>query len=327
MSYTRELRADLARAHGFGATMPRTHAPAQTNAARVAAFASAMHREPTAPIPLSRPPLLDEADYRIAIVRTMNLRAIARPLIEAVPSMLATAEAERNDWAQPFRADASRAARQSEQIFHDMRQAVSASTSPNRIGQLANTTAGRVSSTNAKLLQRQTKAALGIDITTRDRRLPVMIDQFAHQNITLIQSLAADQISAMEKLVANAFVKGIRAEDIQDEIAKRLDIGERHAGLIARDQIGTLNSQITTARHTELGIRRFTWQTMGDDNVRPEHEELDGQDFDYDDPPDEGMPGEPIACRCTAQPTYADILDILTNGDDSVADDSAGDSE
>jgi SPP1 gp7 family putative phage head morphogenesis protein len=48
---------------------------------------------------------------------------------------------------------------------------------------------------------------------------------------------------------------------------------------------------------------------VGDERVRDEHEGLDGEQFDYDDLPSEGLPGEPIQCRCYAEPVLSAILD------------------
>jgi hypothetical protein len=42
--------------------------------------------------------------------------------------------------------------------------------------------------------------------------------------------------------------------------------------------------------------------------VRPEHVILHGNIFSYAEPPSEGLPGEPIMCRCSANPVFADIL-------------------
>jgi SPP1 gp7 family putative phage head morphogenesis protein len=73
------------------------------------------------------------------------------------------------------------------------------------------------------------------------------------------------------------------------------------ASVIARDQLGTLNSRLTRARHELVGVARYRWVTMGDDLVRDEHAERNGQEFEWDDPPPDGHPGEPINCRCHAR--------------------------
>ena len=45
------------------------------------------------------------------------------------------------------------------------------------------------------------------------------------------------------------------------------------------------------------------------DRVRDEHQELEGETFSYDDPPSEGLPGQPVLCRCFAEPVLDEILE------------------
>jgi hypothetical protein len=45
----------------------------------------------------------------------------------------------------------------------------------------------------------------------------------------------------------------------------------------------------------------YIWHTMQDDKVREEHAMREGGRFTWDNPPDDGHPGEPYNCRCWAQ--------------------------
>ncbi len=47
--------------------------------------------------------------------------------------------------------------------------------------------------------------------------------------------------------------------------------------------------------------RKYRRRTVGDENVRPEHARLEGQEFDWDNTPKEGHPGEAPNCRCWAE--------------------------
>lgn len=64
----------------------------------------------------------------------------------------------------------------------------------------------------------------------------------------------------------------------------------------------SLNSRESETRWDEAGVRRYTWITVGDDRVRPEHAERHGVIYAWDDPPEDGHPGEPYMCRCEARP-------------------------
>lgn len=200
---------------------------------------------------------------------------------------------------------------------------------PNRVDAIASKFAKQTSEWQRMQLRRQAKAALGIDVTTTDTNIPALIEHFVSENVALIKSLGNKTLDDVEKIVTRAITSGRQTEDVAKDIDERFDIGERHARMIARDQIGKLNGQISASRHRELGLRRFIWRTVGDDRVREEHEDLENESeaepFDYDDPPDTddgpAMPGEPILCRCTDEPVYADITDPSDEGDEDEGDD------
>ena len=69
---------------------------------------------------------------------------------------------------------------------------------------------------------------------------------------------------------------------------------------------------MTQARQMKLGIERYRWRTAGDTRVRTEHAMREGQIFSWDRPPPDGHPGQPINCRCYAEPVIEDVLKGLT---------------
>ena len=186
---------------------------------------------------------------------------------------------------------------------------------PTEIEQLATQFAGRTQRFQKQQLQRQIRAAFGVDVPASDARIPTMIEHFVGQNVALIKAIPTEMSMRLDKSVTAAFTTGQRHEDLAREIESRFDIGERHARLIARDQIGKLAGQVNAARQQSIGITHFVWRTVGDERVREEHDELDGETFGYEDPPDEGLPGEPICCRCSAEPVFDDILGDLDSDD------------
>ena len=125
----------------------------------------------------------------------------------------------------------------------------------------------------------------------------------------LITSLPEDYLHDVEQTVLRAFREGKRAEEIAGQLEDRFDVSQRNAARIARDQIGKLNGELTRERQKNLGIRRYRWQSSGDERVRDEHRALDGKVFSWDDPPEEGHPGTPIQCRCWADPVVEDLLE------------------
>ena len=75
-----------------------------------------------------------------------------------------------------------------------------------------------------------------------------------------------------------------------------------NARRIARDQISKATGQFNQLRQTDVGVETYIWRTAGDERVRPDHANLDGSVQRWDDPPEIGHPGEPIQCRCRAEP-------------------------
>lgn len=210
--------------------------------------------------------------------------------------------------------------RRAADLLNAARQKIADSINPTRLGQLAARYANQASVQQKAKLERQAQAAIGIKVTTLDRHVPALIDHYVGENVALVKGLGNETIDGIEKLVTRAFTSGTRHEDLASDISDEFDIAETRARVIARDQIGKLNGQITASRHQELGLTRFVWRTVGDERVRDEHDAFEKQSeeepFHYDDPPidEDGeavLPGEPIMCRCSAEPVFDDLLDNI----------------
>lgn len=150
---------------------------------------------------------------------------------------------------------------------------------------------------------------------------PTSVDQVISNrlqaNVYLIGSISGTVLDQARGVIEESFRAGLRVEDLGKLLSERFDVAESRAILIARDQTGKMNAQITEARNRDLGVTKYTWQTSGDGRVRDGHAELNGTVHRYDDPPvtnDEGdrnNPGEDYQCRCNAQPLLEDVLDAL----------------
>ncbi len=122
-----------------------------------------------------------------------------------------------------------------------------------------------------------------------------------------ISGVQNDELDTIHEILVAG--QGRRHEAIAAEIEERLGMVEEKAEAIARDQVLTLNGKITRHRHVAAGIKSYIWTTAGDERVRSEHEELDGQEFSWDSPPEPGHPGEDYNCRCVAYPVIPDLDD------------------
>lgn len=133
------------------------------------------------------------------------------------------------------------------------------------------------------------------------------VDAWNRDNVRLIVSVPEQTYRQVEGVVRDGFRRGLRQEQIAKLIEERGVVAQSRARLIARDQVGKLNGQLTRARHEALGAKSYKWRTSLDERVRDEHAEREGQTFAWDAPPFDGHPGEPINCRCTAEPLFDEV--------------------
>lgn len=224
------------------------------------------------------------------------------PLLNELPSLLrqAAVESGRKDIDETGRVKLliARAKRQIAEKFP-----------PNQLDGLAAKMAARVSGYNREQLGKQVHAALGMNPLIHDKAAPKIIEAYRKVNVEYMEDLSRKVVHDIETTVMRGIQGGKLWSDIGEDIEDRFRIGEDRAKLIARDQVGKLYGQINAVRQTELGVTKFIWNTVHDDRVREEHAALDGEVFSYDDPPEEGLPGEPINCRCYAEPVFDDIIE------------------
>lgn len=267
-------------------------------------------------VPRQRWPREVERRYERALTRVVaHARAAYAPLIDALPQLLPDTTGDRDDAGEGDRAVALMT-----QAYAAFEQAIE----QEDVASLARRAAAEVSIHNREQLGRQVRAALGVDIATTDRALAAMVDDFVAYNVSLIKRIPARLHGEVQSLMLEAITSGRltaaggnRRAPLRDglakDVAERFGVHERHARVIARDQVGKLYSQVNEARQRELGLSRFKWRSSRDQRVRSAHRELDrrseaGEVFSYDRPPREGIPGRPYQCRCHAEPVFDDVL-------------------
>jgi SPP1 gp7 family putative phage head morphogenesis protein len=151
------------------------------------------------------------------------------------------------------------------------------------------------------------------------------LEGFVRLNLDLISRIPQDWLVGTESWMSKSIIEGSRYTGIQRELMQRLGIAPRHAKLIARDQVGKLNGQITQVNQGLAGVEKYMWMTVDDERVRgrpggrfarsrPSHWALDGKTFSWSDPPvagpgtQPGHPGDAIQCRCYADPILPDDI-------------------
>lgn len=162
----------------------------------------------------------------------------------------------------------------------------------------------------------------GISLRQLDPSVAGAVPGFINTNTALIQKMGTDQLRKVEQIISAGATSGAGSGDIAQRLAARAGVDLNRAKLIARDQVLTLNAQVTQARHQRIGITHYFWNTSGDEVVRGnkpsdsmDHASLNGQRFAYDNPPPDprdgvtAHPGERIHCRCVAIPDTASLID------------------
>ena len=146
-----------------------------------------------------------------------------------------------------------------------------------------------------------------------------LIEEWQQRNVDLIVRIPANQIAGDGAWISERIREGAHVRELTEDLARRHQIGIRHARVIARDQTNKLSGNVSQAMQAAAGVSRYTWRTVGDERVRgdptglypdaiPSHYELDGQVFSWDNPPEvgpylrRGHPGSAIQCRCYAEP-------------------------
>lgn len=159
---------------------------------------------------------------------------------------------------------------------------------------------------NANEMTQTLKSAFGVDMFAANPDLDTLKTLWANENIAYTKSIETQYFDRTANIISNAVRNGDLTKDVSSQIEAQTGVSQRRAQVIARDQIGTLNGQLTQVRQTDVGIRQYIWRTSEDRRVRPEHRARDGKTFDWDNPPPDGHPGVPVSCRCVALP----IIDI-----------------
>jgi SPP1 gp7 family putative phage head morphogenesis protein len=182
---------------------------------------------------------------------------------------------------------------------------------------------------NDRQWRRVLVSVLGVDLFIAEPWLRPELAGWAKVNASLITSLEDDGIRAIERWTLQGLRTGQRHEQItakiqevfgRDLTSKLGASGMRaRAKLIARDQVSKLNADLTKHRQQAAGVTGYLWRTSLDERVRgnpagkypdarPSHWAREGKPFKWNNPPEDGHPGTPINCRCTAEPDMAGLL-------------------
>ena len=175
-------------------------------------------------------------------------------------------------------------------------------------------------SANVAEAQRKLQAAAGLAVlpSQMSARVQAALVNSRQKARALIKNASQDFSDDLKVVLDDPKNIGARVENIRDQLIARGHVSDRRAELIARDQTYKLNAAVTRAHHEDAGVSSYWWSTSLDERVRPAHEDLEGQVFQYSAPPEPGNPGSDYNCRCCAIPVFDD--DDTDEADDSEED-------
>jgi SPP1 gp7 family putative phage head morphogenesis protein len=255
-------------------------------------------------MPRAENPTTIQVDYFRAIEPIVD-RASALVRREVYP-LVQRALAERRDDARldatNLNASIDRVARQ----FADMLR-------PTQLEEVARRFGSATSTFQREQLNKQIRAAMGVDLSTIEPNVLRMIDDFTADNVALIKSVPQRFFADIETRITSGVRAGQRWEDMAAELEARHGVAKERAKVIARDQVGKFYGELNQKRQENLGITGYIWRTSNDNRVRDEHELREGVHFEWNAPPADGHPGEPVLCRCYGEPDVESILKELRN--------------
>lgn len=161
------------------------------------------------------------------------------------------------------------------------------------------------------------------------------IKRWVDENVLKIKSLPTETLGSMQEIVFNGFRNGESTKDIAASIREEYQTNRHQAQMLARDQVATLNSQISRLQQEDAGCTKYRWSTSKDSRVRDCHKSFDGKVFRWDDPPEgwyktnNGIkytgrrcnPGEDYMCRCVAIPIFDfETIDVPMQSQDNKED-------
>lgn len=156
---------------------------------------------------------------------------------------------------------------------------------------------------------------MGVDVYRSEPWLAELQKNWISRNTSLIKSVPTQYMAKVEQIVRNGVMAGTTSREIAKQVKEVAAVTDRRAMIIARDQIGKANAELTQYRQENLGVKEYDWRTAKDERVRgnpsgrypgavPSHYKREGKRYSWAKPPEGGHPGMAVLCRCFASPVF-----------------------
>jgi SPP1 gp7 family putative phage head morphogenesis protein len=189
--------------------------------------------------------------------------------------------------------------------------------------------------TSLREWKRAVKQTLGIDLFDdyyKGEFYEEALRKWIDDNILKIKTIPTQTLGSMREIILKGFSNGETIRTITQAIQDEYNISKSRAQMLARDQLSTLNSQITQLQQKDAGCNKYKWSTSKDSRVRDCHRSFHGKVFSWDEPPEiwyvtkksgkiytgrRCHPGEDYCCRCVAIPVFdLETIDVPIKSQD-----------
>ncbi len=211
------------------------------------------------------------------------------------------------------------------------------------IANIINSVSQRIFSFGNEQWSKQLEKVLGMKWKAMAEWWPELQKRWAINNYTLIKDLSKDYTSKLNTLLIVAMQSYWGFSELGEAIDKlNIRFINNRSKLLARDQVGILNSLIWQEQFKEIGLKEYIWHTAMDERVRgnpmgkypkaiPSHYVMHGLVCTWEDSSiiskDNGKtwikkigimeplhPGQAIACRCVPLPFWGNKVNSILGG-------------
>lgn len=156
----------------------------------------------------------------------------------------------------------------------------------------------------------QVKSVLGLTPLTRNEQINAIAKAAVRENVSYVRSIPSQYHDKLETAILQGLRRGKSTGEIADEIQRIYEVSRDRARFLARDQAGSLMTDITKARHESQGLEYFIWRTAGDGVVRDAHADLEGKRFKWSEGANGLLPGEDYGCRCVGEVDVDELMEF-----------------
>ena len=151
------------------------------------------------------------------------------------------------------------------------------------------------------------RASLGVDIrgVLAEAEIDSLMSVWREENVRLVRTIPPRLHDKLLERVSTTFAESpFDRQALSRVLAQEFGSSNYNLRRLTRDQTQKQISNLTEARHRQMGISEYRWSTSEDERVRDTHAANNGKVFQWATPPPAtGHPGNDVQCRCVARPS------------------------